>query len=53
MRGAGYAIIAAVVLAPIVAQQNGYWLSGVLTVVAAALVTAVILLSSRSRNGNL
>lgn len=32
----------------LLAQQSGYWLSGALTVVAAAIVTVVILISSRS-----
>jgi hypothetical protein len=30
------------------AVDGGYWLSGVLTVIAAAIVTVVILVSSRS-----
>jgi hypothetical protein len=34
--------------APILAQQGEYWLAGILTVVAAAIVTVVVLLSSRS-----
>jgi len=33
---------------PILAQQGEYWLAGILTVVAAAIVTVVILVSSRS-----
>jgi hypothetical protein len=35
----------------IFAQQNDYWFSGTLTMVAAALVSVVILVSSRSDNG--
>lgn len=34
----------------LLAQQGGYWLSGTLTVLAAAIVTIVILVSSRSGN---
>jgi hypothetical protein len=33
------------------AQQSDYWFAGTLTVIAAALVTAVILVSSRSDDG--
>ena len=33
---------------PVLAQETGYWLAGVLTVAAAVVVTVVILLSSRS-----
>ena len=33
---------------PVLAQETGYVLAGILTVIAAALVTVVILLSSRS-----
>jgi hypothetical protein len=32
----------------VLAQQSGYWFAGVLTVVAAVMVTVVIILSSRS-----
>jgi hypothetical protein len=32
------------------AQQSDYWFAGVLTVLAAAVVTVVILVSSRSDN---
>jgi hypothetical protein len=32
----------------LLAQQTDYWFAGVLTIIAAALVTAVILVSSRS-----
>jgi hypothetical protein len=30
-----------------IAQQSGYWLAGVLTVVAAVIVTLVIVMTSR------
>lgn len=32
----------------LLAQQSGYWLPGLLTVIAAVIVTVVILVSSRS-----
>lgn len=32
----------------VLAQQSGYWFAGILTVVAAVIVTVVIILSSRS-----
>jgi hypothetical protein len=32
------------------AQQTDYWFAGILTIIAAALVTVVILASSRSDN---
>lgn len=35
---------------PILAQQGEYWLAGTLTVLAAAIVTVVILISSRSND---
>ncbi|MGD2101873.1 MAG: hypothetical protein PVG83_06520 [Acidimicrobiia bacterium] len=35
-------------LLPSLAQQSTYWLAGVLTVAAAAIVTIAILISSRS-----
>lgn len=34
----------------VLAQETGYWFSGILTVAAAVIVTAVILVSSRSRD---
>lgn len=37
----------------LVAQEAAYWLAGILTAVAAAIVTVVILVSSRSKNGNI
>lgn len=33
----------------LLAQETDYWFAGILTVVAAVIVTAVILASSRSR----
>ena len=39
-------------LTPVLAQQAGYWLAGILTVIAAALVTTVILYSSSRSNGS-
>lgn len=35
----------------VLADHTGYWVSGILTVVAAVTVTLVILISSRSRKG--
>lgn len=35
-------------LTPLLGQQSGYWLAGILTVLAAAVVTVIILVSSRS-----
>jgi hypothetical protein len=32
----------------VLGQQSGYWLAGILTVIAAAVVTVVILAASRS-----
>jgi hypothetical protein len=37
-------------MASVFAQQSGYWLAGVLTLIAAAVVTVVILVSSRSND---
>jgi hypothetical protein len=37
-----------VTLTPSLAIDGGYWLAGILTVVAAAVVTVVILVSSKS-----
>jgi L-asparagine transporter-like permease len=34
----------------LLAQETEYWFAGILTVVAAVIVTAVILASSRSRD---
>jgi hypothetical protein len=34
----------------LLAQQTDYWFAGILTIIAAALVTAVILVSSGSDN---
>ncbi|MFP3883507.1 MAG: hypothetical protein ACLFRT_10110 [Actinomycetota bacterium] len=34
----------------LLAQETGYWFSGILTIVAAVIVTADILVSSRSRD---
>jgi hypothetical protein len=34
----------------LLAQQTDYWFAGTLTIIAAALVTVVILVSSRSNN---
>lgn len=36
----------------LLAQETEYWFAGILTVVAAVIVTAVILLGSRSSNEN-
>lgn len=36
----------------LLAQETEYWFAGVLTVIAAVIVTAVILVSSRSRDGD-
>jgi hypothetical protein len=37
----------------LLAQQGGYWFAGTLTIIAAAIVTFVILFSSRSRDDQL
>jgi len=34
----------------LIAQQTDYWFAGISTIIAAALVTVVILVSSRSDN---
>lgn len=34
----------------LLAQESGYWFAGILTVIAAVIVTVVILVSSRSNH---